>query len=190
MIGLIETVFLSNRTEQDRTCNTHRAELIENGQMVYPIKSCTEVNRHDPSLLSTLKCTLRCMGHAQNYITDTQTFPISKLGGWKDTTAFLKSSKTNRHQALKHLRQYRCYGNWSVIGNRRGRCTLRNWGDISLSPASRETTQTNKPLKHYSKTGGHNISSSLKGTVPAENVFLFYVFMQSCIEQQLLYCTY
>ena len=44
--------------------------------------------------------------HAQKYITGTQTFPISKLGGWKHTTAFHKSSKTNRHQALKHLRQY------------------------------------------------------------------------------------
>ena len=39
--------------------------------------------------------------------------------------------------------------NWSVIGNRRGRWTFRNWGDIGLSPASRETTQTNKPPKHY-----------------------------------------
>ena len=37
-----------------------------------------------------------------------------------------------------------------------------NWGDMSLSPASKETTQTNKPPKHYTKTGGHNVSSSLK----------------------------
>ena len=40
--------------------------------------------------------------------------------------------------------------------------TLWNWGDIDLSPASREITQPNKPPKHYTKTGGHNISSSLK----------------------------
>ena len=33
-------------------------------------------------------------------------FPISKLGDWKHTTAFHTSSKTNRHQALKHLTQY------------------------------------------------------------------------------------
>ena len=71
--------------------------------MVDPIKSCTEVNLHDPSLLPILQCTLQCMGHTQECITGTQTFPISKLGGWKDTTAFHKSSKTNRHQALKHL---------------------------------------------------------------------------------------
>ena len=67
--------------------------------MVDPVKSCTEVNLHDPSLL-------QCMGHAQKCITGTQTFPISKLGGLKDTTGFHKSSKTNRHQALKHFRQY------------------------------------------------------------------------------------
>ena len=118
--------------------------------MVDPIKSCTEVNLHDPSLLPTLQCTLQCMEHRQKYITSTQIFPMSKLCGWKD------------HQALKHLRQYWCYGHWSVIGNRRGRLTFRNWGDISLSPASREITQTNKPLKHYTKTRGHNSSSSLK----------------------------
>ena len=28
------------------------------------------------------------------HITGPQTFPISKLGGWKDTTAFHKSSNT------------------------------------------------------------------------------------------------
>ena len=102
------------------------------------------------------------MGHTQKCITGTQPFPISKLGGWKDTTAFHKSSKANQHHALKHLRQYWCYGNWPVIGNRRGRWTFRNWCDIGLFPASRETTQTNEPPKHYTKTGGHNISSYLK----------------------------
>ena len=45
-----------------------------------------------------------------------------------------------------------------VVGNRGGRLTLWNRGDIGLSPASRETAQTNKPPKHYTK----NISSSLK----------------------------
>ena len=70
------------------------------------------------------------MGHAQNCITGTHTLPVSKLGGWKHTTAFHKLSKTNRHQALKHLRQYWwCYGYWLLIGNREGRWTFRNWGD-------------------------------------------------------------
>ena len=39
-----------------------------------------------------------------------------------------------------------------VIGDRRGRWTYRNYGDIGLSPASHETTQTNKSPKHYTKT--------------------------------------
>ena len=42
---------------------THRAELIENTQMVDPIKGCTEINLHDPSLLPTLQCTQQCMVH-------------------------------------------------------------------------------------------------------------------------------
>ena len=120
--------------------------------MVDLIKGCAEINLYYPSLLPTLQCTLQCMLHKQMCTTGTQTFPISKLGGWKHTTAFHKSSQANRrHQALKHLRQYRCYGNRSVVGNRGGRWTLWNRGDIGLSPASRETTQTNKPPKHYAK---------------------------------------
>ena len=71
---------------------------------------------NDPSFLLTLQCTLQCMLHAQNIITDTQTFTISKLGGWKHTTAFHKSSDANRHPEVKHIRQYSCYGNRSVIG--------------------------------------------------------------------------
>ena len=117
----------------------------------YPIKGCTEVDLHDLSLLPTLQCTLQCMGLAQKCITGTQTFPISKLGGWKHTTAFRKSSKTNRHQTLKHLRQYLCYGNWSVIGNRRGRWTFRNWVTLAcLQQAGklpRRTSRRNTTLR-------------------------------------------
>ena len=91
-----------------------------------------------------------------------QSFPISKLGGWKHKTAINKSSEANQHQALKHLRQYWCYKNWSVIGNQRGRWTFRNWSDIVLSLASCEPTQTNKPPKHYTNTEGHNMSSLKK----------------------------
>ena len=36
-------------------------------------------------------------------ITGTQTFPISKLGGWKHTTGFHKSSETNQYQTPKDL---------------------------------------------------------------------------------------
>ena len=49
------------------------------------------------------------MGHARKCITGTQTLLISKLCGWKHTTAFYKSSKMNQHHALKHL------GNTDVI---------------------------------------------------------------------------
>ena len=56
--------------------------------MIDPIKCCAEINLHDPSLLPTLQCTLRCMGHKQKCITGIQTLPIGKLGGWKHTTAF------------------------------------------------------------------------------------------------------
>ena len=54
------------------------------------------------------------------------------------------------------------FGNLSVIGNRGEQWTFRNWADTGLSPASWETTQTIKPPKHYTKTGGHNISSLKK----------------------------
>ena len=125
--------------------------------MVNHFNGCTEINLHSPSLLPTLQCISQCMGHTQKCITGAQNFPISKLGGWKHTITFHKSSKMSRHQALKHLRQSLCYGNRLVIGNRGGGWTFRNWGVIGLSPARRETTQTNNPPKHYT-----NIISYLK----------------------------
>ena len=110
---------------QHRTSNSHKAEFKNNTLMVNPIKDRTKINLHDPCLLPTLQCILQCMGHTQKYITGTQTFPTCKLGGWKPTTAFHKTSETNRHQELKHLRQYWCYVNRSVIGNRGGGWSLR-----------------------------------------------------------------
>ena len=153
---------------QHRTSYTHRAEPIENALMVDPIKGCSEINLHDPSLLPTLQFTLHWMGH----ITGTQNFPISKLGCWKHTTAFHKSSKSNRLQTLKHLRQYWCYGNRSVIRNRGLQWTLRNWGDIGLSPASRETTKTNKHPEHCTKTGATTSAVFLRkrGNIPNDSV--------------------
>ena len=145
-----------------RTSDTQRAESIENSLMVDPIKSSAEVDLHNRGLLSALQCTLQCKWHTQKRITGTQTFPISKLGGWRHTTVLYKSSETNHHQTLKHLWQYWCYGNWSVIGSRGGRWTFWNWGDICLSPASRETTQTKKPSKHHTETWNQNISRSLQ----------------------------
>ena len=93
----------------DRNCQyrQHRTELIKNSLMIEAIKGCAEINLHDPSLLQTPQCTFQCMGHANKRITGTQTFPISKLGGWKHTT-FHKSFETNRHQTLKHHWQHWC----------------------------------------------------------------------------------
>ena len=93
----------------------HRTELIQNYPLVDPIEGCTKINLYDPNLQLTLQCTFQCMRHSQWCITSTQTFLISKLDGWKHTTAFHKSSEAKRHQVLKHLRQYRCYENQSVV---------------------------------------------------------------------------
>ena len=73
--------------------------------MVDPIKGSTEVNLQNPKLMPTFHCAFQCMEYAQKCLTGTQNFSKSKLGGWKHTTAFHKSSDTNRHQTLKHLRQ-------------------------------------------------------------------------------------
>ena len=53
---------------------------------------------------------------------------------------------------------------WKSVGNwqQRRRWTLFNRSDIGLSPASRETSQTNKPPKYCTMTRGQTISSSLK----------------------------
>ena len=131
--------------------------------MVDPIKVCAEINMYDPSLLPSLQCTLQCMRYAQKCITGTQTFPISKFGGWKHTTGFHKLSEANQQQALKHLKQYRCYINRSVVANRGGQWTLWKRGGICLSPASLEISQTNKSQKNTTlRRRGENISSSLK----------------------------
>ena len=128
------------------------------------IKGCTEINLHDPSLLLTLQCTSQCIGHARKCITGTLTFQISKLGGWKRPLGSInrpRQTDTCRSNTLE-LRQYWCYGNRSDSSVREGRWTFRNWGDIGLSPACLKTTLTIKPPKHYTKTAGHNINSSLK----------------------------
>ena len=83
-----------------------------------------------------------------------QAFPISKLGGWKHTTAFHESSKTDRHQALKHLRQHWCYGNRSVIGNRGRGWTLRDWNDIGLSPTSGRPETTPNYISNAARNTG------------------------------------
>ena len=52
---------------------------------------------------------------------------------------------------------------WKSVSNCTQRAVdLSELGDIGLSPASRETTQTTKRSKHCTEGGGQNISSSLK----------------------------
>ena len=70
---------------QHRTSNTHRTELLQNSLMIDPIKGCAKINLCDSSLLYTLQRTMKCMRHTQKSISGTQTFPISKLGGWIST---------------------------------------------------------------------------------------------------------
>ena len=132
--------------------------------MAYPVKGCAEVNLHNPGLLPTLQCTLKFMRHTQECIAGTLPFLIRKLGGWKHTTAFHESYKTKRHRAPNPPNTVRpiCSGNPSVVCNRGGRWTLRNWSDIGLSPANMEATQTKKPPKHCTEMGSQNISSSLQ----------------------------
>ena len=84
--------FDRNTVNIDRNLQYPQSRAYRECQMVDPIKGCTEVNLHNTSLLPTLQCTLQCKGHAEKCITGTQTFPISKLGGWKHTIPFRKSS--------------------------------------------------------------------------------------------------
>ena len=118
--------------------------MKNNSQMVDYKKGCAEVNLHNPSLLPTPQWTLPRMEYLQKCVS----FPISKLGGWKHTTAFHKSSKMNRHQMLKHLRQHWCNRNCPAVGNRLGQWSLWNWGDIGMPQTSRKSTHTKKPPKH------------------------------------------
>ena len=113
--------------------------------------------------MPTLQCTLQCMGHAQKCITGNKTFLISKLGSWKHTLAFQKSSETNRYQTLKNLRQY-ILMLWKSVGNwqQRRRVDLSKLGDIGLFIASRESTRTNEPPKHYTQKGAKAIKGSPK----------------------------
>ena len=98
--------------------------------------------------------------------------PISKLGGWQHTAAFNKSSETNRHQTLNHIRQYWCYGNQSLNGNRGGRWALRNRGELpclqKAGKLPRRTRRRNTTLKR-----GARISAVLlrkRGNVPNGSV--------------------
>ena len=104
--------------------------------------------------------TLYKVWDTENSITSTETFSICELGGRKHTSTFHKPSKMNRHQTLKHLYQNRCI--WSLIGNRRGRWTFWNWGEIGLSSESGETTQKNKPPKCHNETKSQNVNRPLQ----------------------------
>ena len=61
-------------TDNTEPTNCHSAELIYNSLTVDPIDGCVQVNLHNPSLLSTRHCTLKCMRHTQKRITGTLHF--------------------------------------------------------------------------------------------------------------------
>ena len=67
-----------------------------------------------------------------------------------------------RNRELKHIGQYRCYGNWSVIGHPAGGRNFRNLSDISQSPAITDATKTEKPPKYQIGTRVQNISCPLQ----------------------------
>ena len=120
MIDLIETVSV---------LTTWKLHYPQSRQSVQRIPWCLTISKaalksicmRNHSLQSNLRRTFQCIGHTQKCITGRQIFPISKLGGWKHTTAFHKSFENNRHQTLKRFKNHRCCRNQSIIGNRRRR---------------------------------------------------------------------
>ena len=125
---------------QPRPTNTHGTELIENSLVVALSKATMKSiwTILASCLLSNALCSVWDT-HKSASPVPMQTFPISKLGGWKHSTTVRKSSETNLHLTLKHFRQYWCYGNLSVFDNREG-----------LWPVS---SRPRKLPKHYKKTG-------------------------------------
>ena len=100
-------------------------------------------------------CTLQYMKYEQRCITDTKTFPISKLGGWNHTIlCSIKSPRRTDPKCSNTLESYTRLMLWKSVYNWHLMRTVKFWGDIGLSPASSETTQTNKPLKHYTLRSG------------------------------------
>ena len=114
--------WLVRQYRQHRTSDTCRIEHIVNSLMVDPINGCADINMHGSCLLLTLQYTLLCIGHAQKCITGTQTFPISKLGGWKHTSTSLRSTNRPRRRDAKPSNTldnvYWFYGNRSVEEDR------------------------------------------------------------------------
>ena len=146
---------------QQRTSYTHRAELKKIPWWVTVSKAVLE---SIGTILAScpLSTHFAVHGTAQMYITGTQTFLISKLGGWSTILCSTNRPRRTEHQKLKHLRHYWCYGDRSVIGNRGWRGTFRNRGDIGLSPANWETIQTKKPPYHYAESGAQHHKFSWK----------------------------
>ena len=125
--------------QQHRTSNTHTAELKENALLVDPVNGSNDLNLHYPCLQTTLQFSLQCKRHAQKCSTGTQTFLISDL-----VVGSTKLCSMNRPRRT-YTRHFSTLDNTDVFSNSGRRRTFRNWSDIDLSPASRETTQTNKP---------------------------------------------
>ena len=137
--------------------------------MVDPIKNCTEIIQQS----SMYNCSV-WETHKVNR--GTQSFLISKLGGWKHTTACHKSSKTNRHHSLEYFRQYCCYVNRSVIRKRGRRWTFR-WtqqaGKLPRLTSRRNTTLSSSLTSAVAMTKKKLQSLKLFESTPAN--FTLYI---------------
>ena len=102
---------INSNTPQNRACRE-----IPDG---WPIKGCAEINVYYPSFLPTLQCTLQCVWHAQICIRGTQTFPISKLGGWKHSHHCVNGGIVRTTLTILML--------WKSVGSWQQRRTVEPW---------------------------------------------------------------
>ena len=94
-----------------QTSNTLRTELIENFPTVDAIKGCSEINLHDPIPLAHSPMHFAVYGThksasevPRNFLQANCVFAYRQ---WRT-----KSSGTNKHLMLKHLKTFWCYGYW------------------------------------------------------------------------------
>ena len=99
--------FERNSVRTDRTSNVHMAELEQDLLMVDRVKSGTEIDLNNSSLLPPLQCTLysasqaHAVGH-HKWLSLTPLIPVSELDGLNYTSAFPKPTKT-------YHREVSCY---------------------------------------------------------------------------------
>ena len=118
--------------------------------MVDLIKSCAEINLHDPSLLFTLQCILQCMGHAK-CTTCINTFPIKKLVSWKHTTAFHKSSRRTGTRCSN------IFDNTDVMKISRELATENDCGPFGIGATFNDWPVFSKPRNYPNEQAGETL---------------------------------